>query len=336
MKNMMLMVLLFIAPLSYAQNSFSHEREISDKDNYVFSEIDFMNLSDNLKLSGTLIAPKTAYKKVIIILPGSGKDTRNSHYKLAEEFLKSNIAVYRFDERGVGKSQGKFTTAISGLTYDLAYAIKHLRSLPKLKDKQIGVLGHSLGGMASIVSHQIISKAKDEVDFLIQIASPVKSFSDASRYQIQTLPNYQVKNKSKKELVQLLDTLVYITNKNKFSNISDIALREKGIQAIKKKGFELQDIKFWSYAHIDLYKHDYEDAYKQIQVPTIYLIGSNDKYVNPISEVNRLKQIKNPLITIKVMKDLNHYLTSGTLNANVLYNIDKSATDTILNWIQKI
>ena len=150
------------------------------------------------------------------------------------------------------------------------------------------------------------------------------------------LPNYQVKNKSKKELVQLLDTLVYITNKNKFSNISDIALREKGIQAIKKKGFELQDIKFWSYAHIDLYKHDYEDAYKQIQVPTIYLIGSNDKYVNPISEVNRLKQIKNPLITIKVMKDLNHYLTSGTLNANVLYNIDKSATDTILNWIQKI
>ena len=332
----MLMVLLSIAPFSHAQTVFSHEREIEDTNKYVFNEVDFYNSNDNVKLSGTLIAPNSTYNKVVIILPGSGKDTRNSHYKLATEFLQNNIAVYRFDERGVGKSGGKFTTEISGLTYDLAFAIKHLKSLPELANKQIGVLGHSLGGMASIVTHQIIGNPKEKIDFLIQIASPVKSFSDASRYQIQTLPNYQVQNRSKKELVQLLDTLVYITEKNKYSDISDVALREKGIQAIKKKGFELQDIKFWSYTHIDLYKHDYEEAYKQLQIPTIYLIGSRDKYVDPISEVNRLKKIKNPLITIKVMNNLNHYLTSGSLESDVLYNIDKSATETIMNWIDKI
>jgi len=333
---MIVMALLLIGPLSSAQTVFSHEREIEDTDIYVFSEVDFFNSNDNLMLSGTLIAPKTTYDKVVVILPGSGKDTRNSHYKLAQEFLNNNIAVYRFDERGVGKSQGKFTTAISGLTYDLAYAVRHLKSRLELTNKKIGVLGHSLGGMASIVAHQIISNPKEQIDFLIQIASPVKSFSDASRYQIQTLPNYQVKNRSKKELVQLLDTLVYITDKNKNSNISDTTLREKGIQAIQQKGFELQDIKFWSYTHIDLYKHDYEDAYKQLQIPTIYLIGSRDKYVDPISEVNRLEKIKNPLITVKVMNNLNHYLTSGALKSDVLYNIDKSATDTIMNWIERI
>tara|TARA_R110002073_G_scaffold14554_1_gene59231 strand:+ start:606 stop:1607 length:1002 start_codon:yes stop_codon:yes gene_type:complete len=333
---MIVMALLLIGPLSSAQTVFSHEREIEDTDNYVFSEVDFFNSNDNLMLSGTLIAPKVTYEKVVVILPGSGKDTRNSHYKLAQEFLNNNIAVYRFDERGVGKSQGKFTTAITGLTYDLAYAIRHLKSRTELTNKKIGVLGHSLGGMASIVAHQIISNPKEQIDFLIQIASPVKSFSDASRYQIQTLPNYQVKNKSKRELVQLLDTLVYITDKNKHSNISDTTLREKGIQAIQQKGFELQDIKFWSYTHIDLYKHDYEDAYKQLQIPTIYLIGSRDKYVDPISEVNRLEKIKNPLITVKVMNNLNHYLTSGILTSDVLYNIDKSATETIMNWIEKI
>lgn len=336
MKNMILMVLLFVVPLSYAQTIFSHEREINDKDMYVFDEVDFFNEIDNVKLSGTLIAPKSAYDKVVVILPGSGKDTRNSHYKLAEEFLKSNVAVYRFDERGVGKSQGKFTTAISGLTYDLAYAIKHLKSLSTLDGKQIGVLGHSLGGMATIVANQIITDLEQQIDFLIQIASPVKSFSDASRYQIQTLPNYQVKNRTKKEVVQLLDTLVQITNENKYSNISDTALRQKGIQAIKKKGFELKDVKFWSYTHIDLFKHDYEDAYKQLQIPTIYLIGTQDKYVDPTSEVNRLKKINNPQITVKLMSNLNHYLTSEVLNANVLYNIDKSATKEIMNWIQKI
>ena len=336
MKNIILMVLFCIAPLCYAQTIFSHEREIENKDKYVFSEIDFYNQNDDLKLSGTLIAPKSTYKKVIIILPGSGKDTRNSHFKLTEEFLKKGIAVYRFDERGVGKSEGKFTTAISGLTYDLAYAIKHLRSESTLEDKQIGVLGHSLGGMASIVAHQIFSDQNTQIDFLIQVASPVKSFSDASRYQIQTLPNYQVKNRSNKELIQLLDTLVHITNHNKYSQVSDVALRNKGIQAIKHRGFELQDIKFWSYTHIDLYKHDYEDAYKQLQIPTMYLIGSKDQYVNPIAEVNRLKEIENPHITIKVMKNLNHYLTSGALSPHVLYNIDASATEAIMNWIKKI
>ncbi len=336
MKYMMLLVLFFMALLSDAQTIFSHEKEIKDVENYVFTDIDFYNSSDRLKLSGTLISPKSAYHKVVIILPGSGKDTRNSHYKLTEAFLKKNIAVYRFDERGVGKSQGSFTTNISGLTYDVTYAIKHLKSLSKLQKKQIGVLGHSLGGMAAIVAHQMMNNPKEQIDFLIQIASPVKSFSDASRYQIHTLPNYQVKDKSKQDVVQLLDTLVYITEQNKHSNISDMALRNIGIQVIKEKGFALQDVKFWSYTHIDLFKHDYEDAYKQLQIPTIYLIGSRDKYVNPISEVNRLKKFNNPLITVKVMNNLNHYLTSGTLHPDAIYNIDKSATETIMNWIQKI
>ena len=72
----------------------------------------------------------------------------------------------------------------------------HLKSLLKLQEKKIGVLGHSFGGMTSISSYKLINGSSVQIDFLIQIASPVKSFSDASRYQIQTLPNYQVKNKS--------------------------------------------------------------------------------------------------------------------------------------------
>ncbi len=330
------MVLLSIAPLSYAQMIFSHEGEISDKDSYVFSEIDFYNDNDDLRLSGTLIAPKSTYEKVVVILPGSGKDTRNSHYKLTEEFLKKGIAVYRFDERGVGKSEGKYTTTITGLTYDLAYAIQTLRKQEKLKDKKIGVLGHSMGGMASIVANKIFQKEKHNIDFLIQVASPVRSFADASRYQIKTLPNYQVKDRSKKELINLLDTLVHITQMTKFSETTDVALRQKGIDAIKEKGFDLQDIKFWSYTHIDLFKHDYEDAYKELQIPTMYVIGTKDQYVSPTAEVDRLREFNNPHITIKVMKNLNHYLTKGALDSNVLYNIDPNASKAIMNWIEKI
>jgi len=315
---------------------FSHEREIQRKENYNFQELNFFNHTDGIRLSGTLISPKKSYKKIIIIVPGSGKDTRYAHYKLAASFLKNNIAVYRFDERGVGKSQGSYTSAIDRLTDDISYCIKQIKSTPAFKNIEVGILGHSLGGMASVIATKNSFNSTTKVDFLIQIASPVKNFSNASKYQIKTLPQYKVTNKTEKETVSLLDTLLQITNTYKHQNISDIALRNKGIEAIKKKNFNLKDIKFWSYTHITLFKQDYEAVYKQLQIPTIYLIGTKDQFVNPKSEINLLRKYNNPLITVKVMTNLNHYLTAGALQPNVIYNIDKRATDTIINWVQKI
>lgn len=334
MKKIIVMSLLLVCTFVNGQIIFSHEREIKGKENYISLEVDFFNYTDNIRLSGTLLTPKNSYKKIVIIVPGSGKDTRYSHHKLAATFLKNNIAVYRFDERGVGKSQGNFTSAIDRLTDDVSYCIKYLKSLSGLENKEIGLLGHSLGGMASAIVTNNSANSTTKVDFLIQIASPVKNFSEASKYQIKTLPQYKIKNKSEKEIVSLLDTLILITNQNK--NISDLALRDKGISAIKKKGFELKDIKFWSLTHINLFKQDYETVYKHLQIPTIYLIGTEDKFVNPKTEVSLLKEYNNPLITVKVMKNLNHYLTAGALQPNVIYNIDKRATEMIINWIQKI
>jgi len=315
---------------------FSHEREIKGKENYNSQELNFFNHTDGLRLSGTLISPKKSYKKIIIIVPGSGKDTRHAHHNLATSLLNNNIAVYRFDERGVGKSQGSYTASIDRLTDDISYCVKHIKSIPAFKNIIVGLLGHSLGGMASVIATNNSFNSTTKVDFLIQIASPVKNFSNASKYQIKTLPQYKVSNKTAKETVLLLDTLLQITKTYKHQNISDIALRNKGIKAIKKKGFNLKDIKFWSYTHITLFKQDYEALYKQLQIPTIYLIGAMDKFVNPTSEINLLKKYNNPLITVKVMPNLNHYLTAGALLPNVIYNIDKRATDTIINWVQKI
>ena len=244
MKYNIIVILLFTVHLSVCQTIFSHERKIKNTENYISKEIDFYNSVDNIKISGTLITPKSKYKKIIIIVPGSGKDTRNSHYKLTEEFLKNNIGVYRFDERGVGKSEGKFTKSINHLSYDLAYAIVHLKSLLKLQEKKIGVLGHSFGGMTSISSYELINGSSVQIDFLIQIASPVHNFSDVSRHQLKTLSKDQLKDKTVKDHIHLLDTLINLIELNKNSTINTISLRNKGIDIIKRKGFKLNDIKF--------------------------------------------------------------------------------------------
>lgn len=334
MKYLWVVLISIATTLTHAQQKFAHEKEIDHKERYRFMDIDFYNTDESILLSGTLITPKTDFQKVVVIIPGSGKDTRYAHHKLAEEFLQHNIAVYRFDERGVGKSEGKYTTTIYKLANDLTSCINHLRSIQQLNRKQIGVLGHSLGAMASAM----ISKGvhRKQIDFLVQVSSPVQNFASATKHQIQNLPHHKIKNKTNNEVVALLDTLINITKKNTHLYNNTVALRKKGIHAIKRNGFQLNDIKFWSNTHINLYKQDYEQIYRSIQIPTMYIIGSKDQFVDPVNEIKLLQRYNNPLVTVKVMKNLNHYLTSGVLKAHTLYNIHKSASEEIVNWVSKI
>ena len=69
MRYVVIMLLAVTSSLSInAQTIFSHEREIKDKTNFVFTEVNFLNASDHLRLSGTLITPISDYDKVVIIL----------------------------------------------------------------------------------------------------------------------------------------------------------------------------------------------------------------------------------------------------------------------------
>jgi cephalosporin-C deacetylase-like acetyl esterase len=106
----LIFILALISNFVKAQENYTNEKQISSAQNYIFTHFETVNKTDNVTLKGTLIEPKKTYSKVVIIVPGSGKDTRNSHYKLTEKLLENNIAVYRFDERGCGNSTGNFNT----------------------------------------------------------------------------------------------------------------------------------------------------------------------------------------------------------------------------------
>ncbi len=87
------------------------EREIPYKGDYSYRDISIkipahaVNYSKvkharENAISGTLVMPKGSFDKVIAIVPGSGYNERNSHYLLAQAFLKAGIAVFRFDDGG--------------------------------------------------------------------------------------------------------------------------------------------------------------------------------------------------------------------------------------------
>lgn len=306
-----------------SQNIFDYEKKINPNCNYIHTEINFKNLEDKINLSGTLIEPKAEYKKIIIIVPGTGKDTRHAHFVMSEKFLQNNIAVYRFDERGIGKSEGAFSTFASTLTDDLYYCITYLKD--KFKSKKIGILGHSLGGIASIGAYE---KNKN-IDFLVQMATPVEKEGAFFKYQAkQNISSfYRIKGKSQDKVIDLLNLFYPII----IENDDFKTIRKKAKKVAKENGFNKGFYQFISPAHIDHVKQNHEQTYKNIKIPLLYIIGSNDKFVNPKTETALIKSFKNSNIQIKLIDGLNHYLTTGEYKS--LYQIDDTAFNEILKFI---
>ena len=336
-KNSVILFLLLSFNL-FSQEIMFYEKEISNRENYEFYDYTILQKKDNIKLSGTLITPKTNYDKIVFIVPGSGKDTRNSHFILTEFLLKNNIAVFRYDERGVGKSEGIFNNysyTINEMTDDFNSIFNELITTEKFVNKKIGILGHSYGGLTTMGA---IEKGL-KCDFLIQLATPIERATELFKYQIKTGQNKQERNlqySDNETKFKVMDSISKIIDKN--STLDEMALKKVIYSTMKKYGYKKKDfgwyITFSSY--LELLKKNFIPVYENITIPTIYLIGNNDIFVDPIANTSILKKTNNKNIDIKVFELLNHYLTSSKnlKSDSSIYEIDDAVKMYLLDWIK--
>ncbi len=336
-----LALLLFFNPAG-AQEIFSYEKEIADKENYLHQEVSFKvsEKKDSLLLSGTLIMPKTDFDRVVIIVPGSGADTRNSHYLLTAQLLKNNIAVYRYDERGLGKSEGKFNTANYTITImgeELAACVKKLNGMAMLQNKKLGLIGHSQGGMVTMEAYT----KEMRVNFLVQWATPVQKHGKFLEYQLMNGQNKfddVLKYETSAEKLKAMAYFHQVVAENK--DLESWPLSKKLDKAGKKIGYTKKHYDRFPYLTLssekDIVRKDFELHYKAITIPVLYIIGSLDTFVDPVAEPKLLETFGNQNITVKTMEGLNHYLTKGSLTLETLYDIDNEAASEMIRWIKKI
>jgi alpha/beta superfamily hydrolase len=338
-KIQIILILILSSNLIRAQELYSYEKKVSNIENYISTEIESKNTDANIIIKGTLIEPKKNYNKIIIVVPGSGKDTRNSHYKLTEQLLTNNIAVFRYDERGCGLSSGTYSTvsySIIDMTNDLKFVFQNLKNEEKLRDKKIGILGHSLGGMVSI---SLLEKNINP-DFLIQWATPVQSKGAFLKYQLLTGVNKfedELIFKTTAEKINVIDKI----NNTIFENRNDenLTLFKKIRKVSKEIGYKKKNYKRFTYANFSpvkaIIKKDFEAIYKKSPIAILYIIGTEDKYVESEIETELLKSFNNSNIVIKKIEGLNHYLNIGSENIENMYEIDNKAVTEIINWTQK-
>ncbi len=152
---------------------------------YKREEISFRNNKAGITLRGTLTLPSDSKAtKIAILISGSGPQNRDSEFPTfnhrpflvwSDWLTRQGIAVLRFDDRGIAKSEGVFAKATTAdFATDVEAAIAYVRSRQDLKSLKLGLIGHSEGGMIA----PMIASHDKSVQFLVLLAAPGVPFAD--------------------------------------------------------------------------------------------------------------------------------------------------------------
>ena len=148
---------------------------------YIAENVTFDNVTadgETITLAGTLtLPPGDGPHPAVILISGSGPSDRDESlepiasirpFRLISDYLtREGIAVLRYDDRGVAESTGDHFSAHSGdLATDTEAAVRYLLGRDDINPEQIGLLGHSEGGLIAT----IVAARNDDVAFMISMA----------------------------------------------------------------------------------------------------------------------------------------------------------------------
>ncbi len=145
---------------------------------YRAEEVGFVNVAGGgHRLAGTLTLPEGAGPfTAAILISGSGPQDRDETLQghkpflvIADHLTRAGVAVLRYDDRGIGASEGNFAAATSAdFATDVQAAMDFLASRPEIDARRVGLIGHSEGGLIA----PMVAVERDDVAFLVLLAAP--------------------------------------------------------------------------------------------------------------------------------------------------------------------
>jgi pimeloyl-ACP methyl ester carboxylesterase len=103
---------------------------------------------------------------------------------MADYLTRQGFAVLRFDDRGIGKSGGTFFQATSlDFASDVGAAVRYLQQRTEVRADQIGLIGHSEGGLIA----PVVAQQQAGVSFLVLLAAPGVTGAEVSANQFERM-----------------------------------------------------------------------------------------------------------------------------------------------------
>lgn len=324
---------------------------------YNEEEVEYENKKVGIKLAATLTFPKSdSPLPAVILITGSGQQDRNEEgfghkpfLVLADYLTRQGIAVLRADDRGIGGSTGNFDQSTSGdFTDDAIAGVEYLKSRKEINPKQIGLIGHSEGGMIA----QIAAYRSSDVAFIVMMAGPGIGFDEMVIFQV--LEQLRLEGTSEEDIAlqRLWRRSLYSLFKQ---NLDSTAIANKmrelhtGLSEEDQKRlnwpkgrleFEIKRSlsPWWHFA----LAHDPSATLMRVKCPVLAINGDKDKQ-NP-SKRNlpaiemALKSGGNKNFLVKELPGLNHLFQTAETGSEYEYGrieetISPDALNLIASWI---
>jgi uncharacterized protein len=330
---------------------------------YREEELTFRDPAADITLAGTLTLPdgKGPFPAVVL-MSGSGPQDRDEGLMghkpfliLADQLTRAGIAVLRYDDRGVGKSTGNFSTATHlDFAADGRAAFEYLKSRPEINSKKVGLLGHSEG---SVYVPFVMRESKD-VAFVVMLAGvgvPIRELLDRQARDIASAGGVKYE---KTPALEAIDDEIYgrlATGKSDAESLDFV--RGKLKEAMVLYPEDLKKAMGWSDATLEghvrmvvspwfmlLSQYDPLETLPAVKCPVLALFGSKDTQVAAAPNSAAMKAAfdagGNRDVTLKTFPDLNHLFQHAKSGAPAEYGsieetMSPEVTDMISKWINE-
>jgi pimeloyl-ACP methyl ester carboxylesterase len=152
---------------------------------YKSEDVEYNNADQSVHFGATFTVPlpdsgvnyfRAPVYPTILLITGSGMQDRDEtmmNHKpfavIADYLTRQGFAVLRVDDRGMGKTRGNFSRATSAdFAKDVEAGIDYLKTRNDVDSFNIGLLGHSEGGMIA----PMVAAHRADVKFIVLLAGP--------------------------------------------------------------------------------------------------------------------------------------------------------------------
>ncbi len=326
---------------------------------YRLEDVQFHGPGDAPMIAGTLSLPAEAgqYPGAVMI-SGSGPQNRDEEVYghkpflvIADYLTRNGIAVLRYDDRGVGESEGDFSTAtIKTFAEDAMAAFSYLSSRPEVDSKRTGLIGHSEGGLTAVVAGSGPSGV--EPSFLILLATPGVTGEEILYEQMRALAVASGASEQDVEAALQQQRHIYsilTSNQNQSqirSRLRDYLQNDNPATAnATEKAIETQVGILTSSWFQRLLTYDPAPDLSTIKCPVLALTGSKDLQVPPHKSLSHIEKAVrsggNEDVTVVELPKLNHLFQTADSGlpseyARIRETVAPLLLETIANWIGQI
>ncbi|WP_296623485.1 S9 family peptidase [Marivirga sp.] len=353
-------------PLFLTQNEVKKSNKKKPQDPvepfpYLSEDIIFNNEAEGIKLAGTLTMPSEGENfPAVVLISGSGPQDRNEallghkpFLVLSDYLTRQGIAVLRYDDRGTAESEGDFSTATSAdFKTDVASAVDYLKTRKGIDPDNIGLIGHSEGGIVA----PMVAVESDDVAFIVLMAGTGIRGNELLLRQSELIgkasgmSDTQLK-KAREFNKGAYDIVVNTVNENNIREDLKKYLEESVAKnpelatanGLKEEVFVNQiSGQLSSPWMIYFLRHDPSVVLQKVDCPVLAIVGEKDLQVparvNLEAIEDALKAGGNTQYTIKELAGLNHLFQEAETGspseyAQIEQTIAPAALELMANWI---